>query len=115
MTLETLLERYTTQGGTLSGTALKQSGGCAWSHLVQQTMGRIEACGDGSETQIFSCFQELTDTIGKTQAQARLTRETVGDWTRTYGEPTVSTEETCREIIRRHLGETGLLYRGWPG
>lgn len=115
MTSESLLERYAAQGGSLSGTALAQAGGRAWSHLVQQTMGRIERPGADSEDRVFACFQELTDTIGKLQSQARLTRETVGDWTRTYGEPTASMEDTCREIVRRHLGETGLLYRGWPG
>lgn len=115
MTPEALLERYAAQEDSLSGTALEQAGGRAWSYLVQQTMGRIEACGKDCEDRVFACFQELTDTIGKVQSQARLTRETVGDWTRTYGEPTASMEDTCREIIRRHLGETGLLYRGWPG
>ena len=115
MTLKALLERYAAQGGSLSGAALTQAGSRAWSYLVQQTMGRIEACGKDCEDRVFACFRELTDTIGKVQSQARLTRETVGDWTRTYGEPTASMEDTCREIIRRHLGETGLLYRGWSG
>ena len=114
MTLEALLDRYTAQGSTLSGTALAQAGGRAWSHLMQQTMGRVEACGEDCEGRVFACFQELMDTISKAQSQARLTRETVGDWTRTYGEPAASMEDICREIIRRYLGETGLLYRGWP-
>lgn len=114
MTLDALLAQYAAQGGGLSGAALEQAVSRAWSHLVQQTMGRIERCEDAEAPHIFRCFQELTDTIGEFQTQHRLSRETVGDWTRTYACGETSLEDTCREIIRRHLGKTELLYRGWP-
>lgn len=114
MTLDTLLTQYTAGGGELSGAALDQAGSRAWSHLLQQTMGRIRRCKNAEQDSVLRCFRELTDTIAGLQTQPRLSRETVGDWTRTYTQNETSLEETCREIIRRHLGETGLLYRGWP-
>ena len=114
MTLETLLQDYTDQGGSLSDEALAQAGNTAWSYLMQQTMGRVSDCGEACEKAVFDCFRELVDTIHSFSEQGCLTRETVGDWTRSYDCSGVSLEKSCHAIIRRWLGETGLLFRGWP-
>lgn len=114
MTLEGLIQNYSELGGTLSGTALTQAGDTAWGYLEQQTMGRIDFCGEAHQDAVLHCFQALVDTIHGFARQGHITRETVGDWTRTYDCGEVSQDEVCRAIIRRWLGETGLLYRGWP-
>lgn len=115
MTLETLIAAYTARGGVLSGTTLAQTAAGAWGHLCQQTMGRVRECGPELEEAVCNCFFELVDTIQVCGDHGLLTRETVGDWTRTYESSGASPEGRCQAVIRRHLGETGLLYRGWPG
>ena len=114
MTLEVLIQDYIAQGGTLSEAALVQAGNTAWGYLTQQTMGRIRDCKAQHQELVLHCFQELVETIHGYAPQGRITRETVGDWTRAYDCGGVSPEETCRAIISRWLGETGLLYRGCP-
>lgn len=115
MTLDELMQRY---DGTLSEQELEEAGQAAWGHLTQQTMGRIQDpdCGDdpGLAEAADLCFRELVECIHGFGAHGQLTRETVGDWTRTYASGSACLEEQCRGIIRRWLGETALLYRGWP-
>lgn len=115
MTLDTLTQHYE---GDLSEQELESAGATAWGHLTQQTMGRIqdvewEEDPELSET-VGVCFRELVEKIQSVRNRQGLTRETVGDWTRTYesgGEDEL--DESCRHTIRRFLGETALLYRGW--
>lgn len=111
MTLAELIAGYS---GTLAQDALCRAGNIAWGHLMQQTLGRVETCGAEHTAALSGCFRELVETIDGVSSTGRLTRETVGDWTRAYAADPPSLEETCGGIIRRQLGETGLLYRGWP-
>ena len=111
MTLAELTAGYS---GNLAQDALDRAGSVAWGHLMQQTMGRVEACGEETSDLLSGCFRELAETIDGFSSSGRVTRETVGNWTRAYIAEPPSLEETCRGIIRRWLGETGLLYRGWP-
>lgn len=113
MTQKALTEAYRKQGGALSEAALEQAAGVAWGYLCQQTMGRILTCGPDADAAVTGCFSELVEILHSCGDHGRLTRETVGDWSRSY-DSGPSAEERCRAAIRRHLGETGLLYRGWP-
>lgn len=115
MTLDTLIQNYE---GALSEQELESAGTTAWGHLTQQTMGRIQDVEWNEDPELSEavgiCFRELVEKIQSIRSRRGLTRETVGDWTRTYasgGEDRL--DENCREIIRRFLGETALLYRGW--
>lgn len=115
MTLQDLITAYQASGGILTDTALKTAGHKAWSLLCQQTMDRLYTY-DGDPEPVEQCFCELVDTIHRREAQGVLASESVGQWSQSYtdadaGQPSV---QIYGSIIRRHLGETGLLYRGWP-
>lgn len=115
MTLQDLLTTYQQSGGTLDGRELQAAANKAWSYLCQQTMDRLY-CYDGDSGPVERCFCELVEAIGQREAQGVLTSESVGQWSQGYVNPNEGQTSTqvYVGIIRRHLGETGLLYRGWP-
>ncbi len=115
MTQQDLFTAYQASGGVLKGAELQAAGNQAWSYLCQQTMDRVRTYG-GDPEPVERCFCELMDTIHRRQTQGVVASETVGQWSRSY--VNLNEGQTDNQvytgILRRHLGETGLLYRGWP-
>lgn len=115
MTLQDLLTAYQASGGELSGKELQTAGNKAWSLLCQQTMDRLYSY-DGNTEPVERCFCELVESIHLREAQGVLQSESVGQWTQGYVNPDQgqTSGQVYAGIIRRWLGETELLYRGWP-
>lgn len=114
MTLTKLLSDYQTAGGSLTGEPLYQAADAVWALLLGESRGRIlEADDIGPEAQLIAqCFRHLVEyAAGGEELQS----ETLGQWTKTYRSGDKNRDKTMLSILRQYLGETGLLYRGWPG
>lgn len=115
MTLQNLCTAYQASGGDLPEQTLRTAGRKAWSLLCQQTMDRVLSYG-GDPEPVERCFRELVEAVHLREVQGVLASESVGQWSQSYVNPDEG--QTSRQvydgIIRRHLGETGLLFRGWP-
>ena len=116
MTVDMLLSGYHAGGGNLSGDRLCRFADAAWALLLSETRGRAaETEEDTAEGRLLQmCFSRLVEAAAETEAPT-LRSETLGQWKKSYA---VSEKDLMREqkrLIRQYLGETGLLYRGWPG
>lgn len=114
MTEELLLTGYTAAGGTLSGESLTRLSREMWRLLLLETRGRVAEADlttpEGALIQ--QCYNDLL-TAGAETEGGMLVSESLGQWSRSYREEK-SRNGLLREILRSYLGETGLLYRGWP-
>lgn len=115
MTLQDLITAYQASGGALGGQELQAAGCKAWSYLCQQTMERLHTYGM-DPAPVERCFCELVEAIHQREAQGVLASESLGQWSRSYVNPDegLTGPQAYAGIIRRWLGETELLYRGWP-
>lgn len=115
MTLQDLLTAYQASGGALSEQELQAAGYKAWSVLCQQTMDRVHTYG-GDPEPVKRCFCELVEAVHLREARGVLQSESVGQWSQGYVDPDAGQTpgQVYAGIVRRWLGETGLLYRGWP-
>lgn len=115
MTLQDLITAYQASGGSLGDKELQAAGYKAWSYLCQQTMDRLYIY-DGDMDPVERCFCELVEAIHQREAQGVIASESVGQWSQGYVNPNEgqTADQVYAGIIPRHLGETGLLYRGWP-
>lgn len=115
MTLQDLLTAYQASGGPLGDKELQEAGYKAWSCLCQQTMDRLHTYSKDLEP-VKRCFCELVEAIHQRETQGVLASESVGQWSQGYVNPNEgqTSGQVYAGIIRRWLGETGLLYRGWP-
>ena len=115
MTLQDLLTAYQASGGPLGDKELRAAGRKAWSLLCQQTMDRLYIYA-GEPEPVEQCFCELVEAINQREAHGVLASESVGQWSQGYVNPNEgqTSDQVYAGIIRRWLGETGLLYRGWP-
>ena len=114
MTLSDLLTAYADGGGTLTGDALRRSVQEVWPLMLMETRNRVLSVETVSETgrTVIECFSAMVEAASETGGSLR--SETLGQWSRTYQESGRTREEALRLILRQYLGETGLLYRGWP-
>ena len=114
MTLSDLLTGYAQDGGTLTGDALRRSVGEVWPLMLSETRQRVLSVDADSETgaAVQACFDAMVDAAG-TDTGA-LQSETLGQWSRTYRDTGRTREAALKNLLRQYLGETGLLYRGWP-
>ena len=113
MTLSDLLTGYAQNGGTLTGDALRQSVGEVWPLLLSETRQRVLSVEDSGERDaVQRCFDAMVEAAGSEGAP--LQSETLGQWSRTYRDPGRTRDGALKALLREYLGETGLLYRGWP-
>ena len=115
MTIKTLLSVYTAAGGQCTGEELDRAGREAWMLMLGQSRGRIqEVEAETPEGRLVQdCFCALVDG-GSGNREGMIASETLGQWSRTYRDDQKSRDRRLLEILREYLGETGLLYRGWP-
>ncbi len=115
MTLSNLLQGYQASGGSLNGEPLGRNADRVWALMLSESRGRILKAGeDGPEAQLIQqCFNHMTETAAEGEA-GELQSETLGQWSRTYRRDGKSRDQRLMELLRQYLGETGLLYRGWP-
>ena len=126
MTLSDLLTAYADGGGTLTGDALRRSVQEVWPLMLMETRNRVLSteADSGPGRTVIECFSAMVEAASETGGSLRveaasetggsLRSETLGQWSRTYQESGRTREEALRLILRQYLGETGLLYRGWP-
>ena len=83
--------------------------------LLGQSRGRVaEVEEDTAEGRLLQqCFSSLVETDAELSSPL-LQSETLGQWSRTYAASQRNRDRELGRIIREYLGETGLLYRGWP-
>ncbi len=116
MTRDELFAAYRSGGGTLAGEALREPGSLCWRMLCAQTRGRIREVeadsGEGRLTQ--QCFSDMVEAAASA-GEGVLRSETLGQWTKVYEGGRRTRDQKLLAILREHLGETGLLYRGWWG
>lgn len=114
MTEEMLLTAYTAAGGTLTGEALAAGSREAWRRLLLETRGAVTKTeSDTPEgALIVQCFHDLVEFCARYKEGVPVA-ESLGQWSRQYRQER-SREDMIRSILRSYLGETGLLYRGWP-
>ena len=115
MTLKNLIEKYKTNGGTLSDSDLTAAAPKAWSILLQHTFNRVALDVSDHEDAILGCFQELVDTIHQ-RSCGIVVSESVDDWSQSYSDPNSgkTDSQVYSSIICRWLIHTDLLYRGYP-
>lgn len=85
----------------------------AMSLIDYYTFGRVVVL-DADNFNLNMAMSELIDYLYKAeQTNGReITSETVGTWSRAYTAEDRTDQQQMREIISRHLGHTGLMYRG---
>ncbi len=113
MTKSELLQGYRASGGAVQGDALDRSAKAVWAMLLSESRGRIlETDSDGPEAQLVQqCFDHMVDAA---DSGGEVQSETLGQWTKTYRTDSKSRDRRLLSLLRQYLGETGLLYRGWP-
>mgnify|MGYP002605233601 FL=1 len=114
MTLNELISGYTADGGKLSGDDLRAASRTAWRCLYDRTFGRVYSDDDHVEL-IQQCFDELVDAVHQRWHGGTLASQSVGSWSQSYADGSQTSDQIYADIIRQWLGDTGLLYRGWPG
>ena len=117
MTLDDLLTGYLGRGGSLTGEPLRDSAREIWGLLLSETRKRVlDVPADSRQGELVGqCFDALVETAANEDAgTGALRSETLGQWSRTYRDTGKTRDDTLRTILRQYLGETGLLYRGWP-
>ena len=114
MTLSDLLTGYAQHGGNLTGDALKRSVEEVWPLMLAETRQRVLSVEPGSEhaAGVQDCFDAMVNFAGSDSGGIQ--SETLGQWSRTYRDPGSTREAALKNLLRQYLGETGLLYRGWP-
>ncbi len=115
MTIETLITAYQSAGGSLSGPDLDRAALLSWGYLLSATLGRIA----GEETvtpELLQCFRALVELVHGDVGGEALQSQTLGDWRVEYRDGTggAPLPQRAERLIRRYLGASALLYRGWP-
>ncbi len=86
-----------------------------WALLLAQTRGRVLAVDPDSDMGelVQAAYDAMIDCAAENSA-GQLQSETLGQWTRTYRDTGRTPEQQQLTLLREYLGESGLLYRGWP-
>ncbi len=114
MTLDELITGYSASGGKLTGDDLQAASRTAWRHLYSRTFGRVYSDDDHGEL-IQQCFNDLIAAVYQRGHGGNLASQSVGSWSQSYADGNQTSNQIYAGIIRQWLGDTGLLYRGWPG
>lgn len=116
MTLDELITGYSADGGKLTGDDLQAASRTAWRHLYSRTFGRVYSDDDNGAL-IQQCFDDLVDAAYQRSNGGNLASQSVGSWSQSYvdGNGSQTDSQVYAGIIQQWLGDTGLLYRGWPG
>ncbi len=114
MTLDELITGYATDGGRVTGDDLQAASRTAWRHLYSRTFGRVYSDDDHGEL-IQQCFNDLVGAVYQRGHGGNLASQSVGSWSQSYADGSQTSDQIYADIIQQWLGDTGLLYRGWPG
>lgn len=116
MTLDELITGYSADGGKLTGDDLQAASRTAWRHLYSRTFGRVYSDDDHGAL-IQQCFNDLVGAAYQRSNGGNLASQSVGSWSQSYvdGNGNQTDSQVYAGIIQQWLGDTGLLYRGWPG
>ena len=114
MTLDELITGYATDGGRVTGDDLQAASRTAWRHLYSRTFGRVYTDDTHMEL-IQQCFNDLLEAVYQRGHGGNLASQSVGSWSQSYADGTQTSDQIYSGIIQQWLGDTGLLYRGWPG
>lgn len=112
--IETLCDAYTQAGGGLTGEALQGAALLSWGYLLSGTLGRISV-QETVTPAILQCFTALTELVAGKSQGGELQAQTLGDWRVEYRDAAggKTLDQQASALIRRYLGDTDLLYRGW--
>ena len=115
MTIDTLISAYRAAGGTLPEAQLSHAALLSWGYLLSATLGKI-AGAENVAPEVLQCFTALVDLVNSDSGGENLAAQTLGDWKVEYRDGTggKSLPQRAEALIRRYLGGTDLMYRGWP-